>query len=152
MQTICNLLKHKDMSNLEKLTAIAVSRPKAISEKANWRRANRNWLRMSQEIALCVHYYLRKKGMTQKRLADAMNVSPTYIGKLLKGNENLTLETICKIQEAIGAEIASVSRPYECTGVISPSRHFPITSMDREFKFEVIKTAVSGYASIEHAA
>ena len=152
MQTICKLLKQKDMSNLEKLTAIAVSRSKTASEKANWRRANKKWLRMSQEIALCVHYYLRKKGLTQKMLADSMGVSSAYIGKLLKGNENLTLETICKIQEAIGIEIVSASRPYEYTGTISPSRQYPVTSMDREFKFGIIKTAVYEYTPTENAA
>lgn len=149
---ICKFLIHKDMSNFEKLKSIAVSRSESASEKANWRRANREWLRMSQEIALCVHYYLRKRGMTQKTLADAMNVSPAYIGKLLRGNENLTLETICKIQEAIGREIVSVSRPYEYTGMISPSRRYPVAQMDGEFKFMTIRTAACEYAPIEDAA
>ena len=31
-----------------------------------------------------------------------MGVSPAYVGKLLKGRENLTLETIWKIQVVLG--------------------------------------------------
>ena len=59
---------------------------------------NREWLSLSQEIALAIHYYIRKAGLTQKELAEDLNVSPAYVAKLLKGGENLTLETICKIQ------------------------------------------------------
>lgn len=55
-------------------------------------------LSLSQEIALAIHYYIRKAGLTQKELAEDLNVSPAYVAKLLKGGENLTLETICKIQ------------------------------------------------------
>ena len=51
--------------------------------------------------------------ITQKELADKMQVSPTYVGKLLKGQENLTLETICNIQKVIGRTLISVSQPYE---------------------------------------
>ena len=36
-------------------------------------------MRMSQEIALCLHYYLRKTGLTQKELADKMGVSAVYV-------------------------------------------------------------------------
>ena len=70
---------------------------KAI-ERARLRKENREWLSLSQEIALAIHYYIRKAGLTQKELAEDLNVSPAYVAKLLKGGENLTLETICKIQ------------------------------------------------------
>jgi transcriptional regulator with XRE-family HTH domain len=78
---------------------------------------------MSQEIALCLHYYLRNAGLTQKELADKMGVSAVYVGKLLKGGENMTLETICKIQNVICENIVTIAKPYVSTTVISfPAR------------------------------
>ena len=105
--------------NLEKLASIAKPQSEKEKEQARYRKENRDWLRMSQEIALCLHYYLRKAGLTQKELADKMGVSAVYVGKLLKGGENLTLETICKIQKVIGEDLVTVVKPYTCKMVIS---------------------------------
>lgn len=87
--------------NKEKLANMAKTQSEKEKEQARYRKENREWLRMSQEIALCLHYYLRTSGMTQRELADKMGVSAVYVGKLLKGRENMTLETICKIQKAV---------------------------------------------------
>ena len=110
--------------NLEKLASLAKPQSEEEKEQARYRKENRDWLRMSQEIALCLHYYLRKTGLTQKELADRMGVSAVYVGKLLKGGENLTLETICKIQNVICENIVTVAKPYISTTVIS----FPVRS------------------------
>lgn len=75
-------------------------------------REGREWLSRSRRIALGVLYYLDEKGMTKKELADRMGVTPTYVGKLLKGKENLSLETIGKIEQALGVELLDVKRPY----------------------------------------
>ncbi len=48
--------------------------------------------------------------MTKTDLAKAMDVSPSYIGKLLRGNENLTLETICKLEKITGRKLIYTSR------------------------------------------
>lgn len=98
--------------DLEKLAEMATPRSERAKDKARFRKENREWLRMSQDIALAVHYYLRKNGMSQKKLAERMGVSPAYIGKLLKDRENLTLETICKLQSSIGSTLISVAQPY----------------------------------------
>ena len=108
--------------NLEKLASLAKPQSEKEKEQARFRKENRDWLRMSQEIALCLHYYLRNAGLTQKELADKMGVSAVYVGKLLKGGENLTLETICKIQNVICENIVTVAKPYASTTVIS----FPV--------------------------
>ena len=109
--------------NTEKLASMAKPQSEKEKEQARYRKENRDWLRMSQEIALCLHYYLRKAGLTQKELADKMGVSAVYVGKLLKGGENLTLETICKIQNVICENIVTIAKPYVSTTVISfPAR------------------------------
>ena len=98
--------------NRKKLNEIATCRSDRAIQLAQQRRANRDWLRMSQDIALSVYHYMQKTGITQRELAKKMDVSAAYVGKLLKGSENLTLETICKLQNAIGESLVSVSRPY----------------------------------------
>jgi transcriptional regulator with XRE-family HTH domain len=48
---------------------------------------------------------LREKGMTQKDLAEKLNVSPQQVSKIVKGKENLTLETISKLEYVLGVEL-----------------------------------------------
>lgn len=88
--------------NRKKLDAIAKPRIEESLKRAKERKENREWMRMSQNIALGIHRHLRLTNTTQKEFADRMGVSPAYVGKLLKGRENLTLETIWKIQELLG--------------------------------------------------
>lgn len=74
-------------------------------EKAQWRRDNRRWLRYSGFIALKVLWRLEELGMSQKELSLKMNCSPQYVSKLLKGSENLTLETISKLEEILELDL-----------------------------------------------
>lgn len=99
--------------NKEKLIAIANPRsPKAI-ENAKRRKDNKQGIRMSQEIILSLRYYMRIQNLSQKQLARLVDVSDAYIAKLMKGNENLTIDTIVKLQNAIGKPLVRVTRPYE---------------------------------------
>lgn len=43
--------------------------------------------------------------LTQKGLAELMGCSQQYVSKILKGRENLTLDTMHKIEEALHLEI-----------------------------------------------
>lgn len=74
-------------------------------EKAQWRRDNRQWLRYSGFIALTVLRRLEEMDMSQKELAEKMKCSPQYISKLLKGSENLTLDTISKLEECLDLDL-----------------------------------------------
>lgn len=75
-------------------------------EDGNYRRANKAWLNKSALIALRILRVLREKGISQKDLATMLDVSPQYVSKILKGRENLSLETICRIEAVL--EIALV--------------------------------------------
>ena len=44
---------------------------------------------------------MKELGMTQKMLAEKMNCTQQYISKILKGRENLSLEVISKIENAL---------------------------------------------------
>ena len=44
-------------------------------------------------------------GLTQKSLAERMGCSQQYVSRVLKGTENLSIETISKIESALELEI-----------------------------------------------
>ena len=99
-KTIMKKAVDKEMSLLEKSEVKTDWR-----EKALWRRENRRWLRYSGYIALTVLQRLDELGISQKGLAEKMNCSPQYVSKLLKGSENLTLETISKLEECLDLDL-----------------------------------------------
>lgn len=77
---------------------------------------NQEWLDYSAKIAVLILRVLRKnkeKGRfpsTQKELAEVMKVSPQQINKYVRGTENLTLETILRISQALGNHLIEVSK------------------------------------------
>jgi len=99
--------------NLDKLNKLAKPRNEAAKERARFRMESYGWRRMSQDVALAIIHHLRENGISQKQFAEKMGVSAPYVAKLLKGTENLTLETINKIEETLEIEIVHINRPYE---------------------------------------
>ena len=134
--------------NLDKLSEIAKSRSEEAIEKAQRRKAGRGWLHMSQDIALSLRYYLRKMNMTQKEFAEKMGVSPAYVGKLLKGQENLTLESICNIQEVINRDLVSIYRPYEYNTLLSVSPIAEFKDVKRSDVYSSKQSISTGYSPI----
>ena len=59
------------------------------------------WFNHSQMIANIMSARMKDLGMTQKMLAEKMNCTQQYISKILKGRENLSLEAISKIENAL---------------------------------------------------
>ena len=78
--------------------------------KAKKRKENRDWLELSFSIALKILRYLRSNKLSQKQLAEVLDWSPQYLNKVLRGKENLTLETICKIERATGLALIQVPK------------------------------------------
>jgi ribosome-binding protein aMBF1 (putative translation factor) len=96
------------MNNLkEKLSKLASDQSSEWKAKALYRRQNREWLKKSALIAVSVLDALKAQNLSQKDLATRMNVSPQQISKIVKGQENLTLETISNLETALGIEIIS---------------------------------------------
>ncbi|MHA8070234.1 helix-turn-helix transcriptional regulator [Aquirufa ecclesiirivi] len=73
----------------------------------NLNKDNEDWLDFSFKIAVKVLSELRLKGISQNSFADLMGCSSQYISKLLKGKENLTIQTIFKIQKVLGLQLIS---------------------------------------------
>lgn len=94
------------MNNLkEKISNLASNQPSDWKSKARYRRENREWLKKSAAIALRVLDTLEAQGLSQKELAERMGVSPQQVSKIVKGQENLTLETISNLEIALGIQI-----------------------------------------------
>lgn len=74
-------------------------------ENAEWRIANKEWLRYSQHIAMMMLDKMEELGLTQKSVAERMGCSQQYISRVLKGTENLSIETISKIENALDLSI-----------------------------------------------
>lgn len=98
------------MKSREFLESNASMTPSKLHEKVEWRRKNRRWLRKSQMIALAIMTEMETKKMTQRELAKRLDVTPQYVNKILRGQENLSIETIDRIEMALGIELMSI--PY----------------------------------------
>jgi transcriptional regulator with XRE-family HTH domain len=94
----------------ENMAALASSEPSGWLEDARWRLDNRVWLRRSQSIALKILRTLRARMMTQKDLAGIVGVSSQQVSKIVKGRENLTLETIAKLEKALGIVLMEIPK------------------------------------------
>jgi len=85
-------------------------------ERAKYRKENKVWLDISFAIAVKIMSALKANKTanifpkTQKELAKAMLCSPQYVNKLLKGTENLQLETITNIEQILNIDLIQVPK------------------------------------------
>ena len=94
--------------DVEKFRKMAVPASEEAIKAADERHENREARRYSALIALAVRRELRLKGLTQQSLAERMGVSAQYVGKILKGTENLTLDTIGRLERALEHHLLKV--------------------------------------------
>ena len=87
-----------------------LSRPLSIAEKdvTEFRKDNREWLAISERLALKIRRILREERLSQYELAEKMGVSPAQITKILSGKENLGIKTISKIEQALGVNLIEI--------------------------------------------
>lgn len=86
---------------VERLRQHQSATPSKWREAAEERRANKEWLRFSQGVAMRMLDKMEQMHLTQKGLAELMGCSQQYVSKILKGRENLTLDTMYKIEDAL---------------------------------------------------
>ena len=97
-------------TTVERLAKYESPTPSKWKEEAEFRRANKSWLRYSQRVAMLMLDKMDDLGLTQSTLASRMGCSQQYISKILKGRENLSLETLCKIEDVLDLQLLP---PYE---------------------------------------
>lgn len=92
-------------ATLEKLKSYASDTPTGWREEAQARQENKSWLRYSQTIAMIMLDKMEILGLTQKKLAERMGCSQQYVSKILRGKENLSLETLSKIENVLDLQL-----------------------------------------------
>ncbi len=60
---------------------------------------------MKLELAIAIDAAIRSKNMTRKQVADAVQTSPAWITKVLRGDVNLTIESMVKLCQAIDHKV-----------------------------------------------
>ena len=79
--------------------------PSKWKEEAEWRRANHDWLWHSQRIAVKVMSRMREEHLSQTALAERMECTQQYVSKILHGQENLSLEMLAKLENALNIQL-----------------------------------------------
>ena len=74
-------------------------------EEAEWRRANRSWLRRSQSIAMKMLDKRDEMHWTQQQMAKKLGCTQQYISRIFQGKENLSLEMLSKIEDSLDIKI-----------------------------------------------
>ena len=92
-------------STLKKLEAFSSTTPSNWKKEAERRQVDKEWLRYSQNISIKTLDKMDELGLTQKMLAERLGCSQQYVSKVLRGRENLSLETLCKIENALNLQI-----------------------------------------------
>lgn len=98
-------MKTKNLENFQKLIS---------NEESGWLnkflhyKANKKWLDNSSKVAVNVLEALKEKKMSQKDLAEKMKVSAQQINKIVKGRQNLTFETVGKLEVALGISLMEI--------------------------------------------
>ena len=98
-------MKTKNLENFEKLVS---------NENSSWLdsflhyKANQKWLDNSSKVAINVLEVLKDKKLSQKDLAEKMNVSAQQVNKIVRGKQNLTFETIAKLETALEISLMEI--------------------------------------------
>lgn len=98
-------MKSKNLENFQRLVS---NKQSNWLDKFHYYKANKIWLNKSAIVAINVLEALKQKGLSQKDLAEKMNVSTQQVNKILKGQKNLTLETISKLEIALEISLIKI--------------------------------------------
>jgi transcriptional regulator with XRE-family HTH domain len=93
------------MSNKEEFLKLVSKEKTSTLKEIKDRIRNRAMLRESQQIALKVLFKLDELGWSQVDLAVKMKVKPQQVNRILRGKENLSLDTQVKLQEILDIPI-----------------------------------------------
>ena len=97
---------------IEFLEAHQSPTPSRWREDAQWRRDNEYWLKYARYITLQVLHAMDEQSVTQVELAKRMGCTQQYVSNLLKGSSNMTLETIARLENALGIDLVKSALTY----------------------------------------
>ena len=93
---------------LEKFAKLVSDKPSNFLAKLDYFETNKKWLENSTKVAISVLEALKEKDWSQKYLAGKMNISAQQINKIVKGQQNLTFETVGKLEDALDISLISI--------------------------------------------
>lgn len=93
--------------NLNKIKQDALPRPASAIAASRDRLSNEPWQALSRQIAIQLNSLMLETNISQADLAHALHLSQTNVARLLSGKTNLTLKTICKLQDTLNISIIS---------------------------------------------
>ena len=104
------------MNNKNKFLELIDPETSEFQSENEFRVIQREMLIHSQQIAMMVLQKLKDLQWTQKELAFKLGVSPQQVSKIVSGKENMTLETIVKLQQVLNISILvpNVKRSIDC--------------------------------------
>ena len=82
------------------------------------------WMKYSMQIALKVRSKMKVDGITQCALASKLGCTQQYVSLILKGKENLTLETLAKLESALQIQLWGSSCMVDGYQPVQPSRQY----------------------------
>ena len=63
---------------------------------------------IKQMIGARIKEIRAKKGITQERLSERMEINPKYLSSIERGKENPTLNTLIKLSESLEVDIGEI--------------------------------------------
>lgn len=63
---------------------------------------------IKQMIGARIKELRAKKGITQERLSERMEINPKYLSSIERGKENPTLNTLIKLSESLEVDIGEI--------------------------------------------
>lgn len=67
------------------------------------RRARYEMARLPREMTSAIHFYMEQNRISQRELADRLDITPGRVSQILSGTENLTLRTLATVTAAMDA-------------------------------------------------
>lgn len=63
------------------------------------------------ELIFRMNEVLAERGFNQKDVAERAGWKESYVSRLLNGEQNMTLKSIARFEEAVGADVVSIPKP-----------------------------------------
>lgn len=74
-----------------------------------------------QTIGWNVRHLRVQKGLSQERLALEAGIDRSYVGRVERGSENVTIATLEAMAAVLGVEVAALFAKVEATGARPPA-------------------------------
>lgn len=133
-------MKNQELSN--KLEALVSKTPSKWIEESNKRFEDKEGLRYSQQVAVRILRTLREKKLSQKDLAELLQVTPQTVNKWVKGSENFGFFTIGKIEKALDIKLMHIYENNN-TLIISSSNIIKISNQIHSYLNKIEETMAS---------